>query len=332
MCETSFPLNRKEKRNPTIVLNLWTLAYHWKSNLEDKLLGYRLNEIQEDFENFLAELKKHEVEMVFLFKKTQYKEHEFIVSQEAQYKTALEMIDVISTTGNLDAVANHFVKIDNFDFPTNMPILTVLTQVAKNYGKLFGMDSIDNKPATYHIHIVIKNQAMAIAGTDTYYIFYGGSWKFWADVTLDIKNMTIQEYDKELILKSIGITVEQAPLFVALVGGLYTDKEDDVKTLTSFFKPFHNIFKNASDFLNKFVFPVTEETLERIVATIYGSHRPQIIEDFRRTLNLMNVNADFNNYDVDTSYKSSANDYMNFADLILTKEPILITPIFSDLR
>lgn len=270
--------------------------------------------------------------MIFLFKKSQHLEHEFIMNQEERYRSSCEILDVISTGQTIEAVATHFEAISNFNYSFNEPLLITLTQTAKKYGKFHGIDSIDNKPATFHVQIANQHNAMAIMGTDTYYVFYAGKWKFWADMTLDIKRMTICEYDKEFILRSLNITVQQAPLFVALVGELYTNNEEDNMKLVSFFRPFYNIFMNVSRYVNSQRFPIQENTLDQIVAEIFGSHRASIIDDFHRTFDLMIPKSNVDYCEDENFMTRCSNDYINFADLILTNTPIYISSLFVEFR
>lgn len=165
-----------------------------------------------------------------------------------------------------------------------------------------------------------------------HYVFYKGAWKFWADNELDIENMTIREYNKELVLATLGLdTVEKAQLFVALAGGLKSSEINRKKIFQFFWSSDHR-FENIAEFVNSQPFPITKQGLAKIVAGIFGPDQyfQSICEDFRMTLSLMNPKFPDNPYFSDPG--CSQNDLLNYKEYILANDPIYISPIFMDAR
>jgi hypothetical protein len=296
-----------------------------------------LNQIQSDFDTFLATFQNHGAEFVFHFKKFQCNESDFHEIVDFQYKTGLKVLDAIERFKNVDDVARNWPTDSrgNYEHPLNMSVYLAFTQTAKKFGKVLGLEKVEDvKPSTEHAKIANDNNAMAMMGTDTYYIFYEGDWKFWSDADLDMKRMTVREYNKELILTHMGLTIVKAPLFVALAGGLYSSQEN-IKKIAKNFKPWtKQLLKNVSEFVNRQRFPITDSTLNDIVTKIFGRPDAAIIADFRRTMKLM---------DPDTVMKISSkfhekfmevtrNDFINYGNLILMNTPIHLSPTYMDLR
>lgn len=338
-CRTSkyFQYFSQTNRDPLIVINLWTLANQIAIGMKNKRIGCRLNLVKSKFESFLKKLRLNGAELLFVFKKNRTKENDFTVNASYEYKLGCEILDVMETLKSTEKIINHFERDGHFDrYPVNQSIVMVIAQTAKKYGKLFGMDSVDCKPSTIHVQIANRYKAMAMIGTDTYYIFYEGDWKFWSDAYLDMDNMTIREYDKSVILKSLGITFDQCPLFVTLAGGLYTSK-DNIKKLYNFFKPrriSQSLLQNVSAYVKQQSFPITDQKLNKIVAEIYSKYDPSIAADFQRTMDLMDVTIEMKfDSEIDGRIlEISDNEFFHFGNQILMNTAINISPVFLDLR
>lgn len=321
-------------RDPVIIINLWTIANHFYQCVKDKIFGCRLNEMRSEFENFLITLRHHDVELIFVFKKSQCKELDFVENREFQYKKGCEVLDVIAALKLTNRIEGHFGIDPTFLFPHNHTVVMVVAQTAKKYGKIFGMDSIDCIPSTLHVQLAIKHNAMAIIGLDTYYIFHKASFRFWGDADLNMTTMTLREYNKDVILDFLRINVMKSPLFVALAGGLFSTKEN-LKKLGMVFEPWNkDHFKRVSNYVNSVPFPLTSQTLHAIVKQIFGSYNPKIVADIHRTMSLMNTQVEHkihSKYDPEMM-KVPENEFLNYASQILLNEPIGIPVNYMDMR
>ena len=333
---------KETNENPVIIINLWTLSnfFSLSASDEEKLFGNRLSQIKSDFENFLINLRLNGAKLYFVFKKSQCKEWDFIETSEYNCAQGIKILDVTSDLKMTKDVAKRIQSIResnrSFNFPPNQPIIMVLVQTAKRYGTIIGMDSSKSIPSTTHVQLANKHKALAMIGTDTYYIFHDGPWKYWCDFKLDMKNMTIQECNREYIREQMRITVEQAPLFATLAGGLYSTAEN-VKTVYKHFKPWtRKHFEAIADFISGLSFPITDEALVKIVNEIFYKTDQQIVKDFRRTLDLMNPSNENKNKSEHRNNEEiiniSDNDLFNFASQILANEAIFLSPTFLDLR
>lgn len=320
----------EHNEEPVVIINLWTLSNHFSPNLRDKLLGDRLNEIRAEFENFLINLRDNGAVLIFTFKKSRSKEWDFSANSEADYENGCEILDVISVLKKSDDIIRHFATKPEYFFPKNRAILTVLAQTAAKYGILSGLDSVDCKPSTVHVRLANKEKAMAMIGIDTYYMFYEGPWKIWSDRHLDMKTMTIREFNKEFVLNKMQLDVEKAPLFVALAGGLYSD-EETIKKMIKFFEPSwrKKIFENVCEYVNRQKFPLSDETLLEMIREIFGTADHRILNEFKRTIDLMNPEKiKFE----PTIVEACENEFLNYANQILSNGTINIPITFMDLR
>lgn len=265
--------------------------------------------------------------LTFVFKKTQHKESDFIVNYENDYQNACKMFEVVASSKSLEKIASKLQGTD-FWFPFNNSVFSVFAQVAMNFGKLHGVESGERIPSAFHVRLANKNNAMAMMGTDTYYIFYDGPWKFWADAELDMENMTIKEYDKEIILENLQLSVQTAPLFVTLAGGLYSS-EENIKKVLMFFKPWtYKLFENVAKYVNLQRFPLDDDVVFGIIKEITGTNDFQLFEDITKTMKKMNANIE----SVPNTMEYFSNDFMSYGSQILENEAIFISPVFTDLR
>lgn len=312
-----------------IIINLWTLSNQFSSDLRDILLGDRLNEIKSEFEDFLIKLRDNGAVPIFTFKKSQVHENDFILRSEADYEAGREVLDVIDVLKESKHVIRHFAKKPEFFFPKNRAILTVLAQTAAKYGRLTGIDSTDCKPSAIHVRLANQQRAIAVMGTGTYYLFFGGSWKLWSDKDLHMRTMTTREYNKEFILERMQLTIKKAPLFLALAGGLHTDRKTLMKVV-NFFKPWTwQLFPNVCDYVNRQRFPITGHTLMRIIEEIFGAPDLRILTEFKLTLDSMDpAKIKFK----PTMVEACENELLNYANQMLTNRIINIPSTYMDLR
>lgn len=325
-------------RDPVVIINLWTISNHFYQSIKDKLLCCRLSEMRSEFENFLISLRnigvELKVELIFVFKKSQCKELDFAETCETQYEKGCEVLDAIKALESTKYIEGYFGIDPTFPFPHIQTVAMVVAQTAKNYGTIYGMDSVDCIPSTLHMQLALKNNATAIIGLDTYYFFHQSSFKLWSDAELNMKTMTLREYNKDVILDHLGISVEKSPLFVALAGGLYSSIKN-VNKLANFFETRkRDFFKRVASYVNNLSFPFTSQTLSSIVRDIFGRNDPTIEDDILRTMGLMNTQVENkirSKYDQEMM-KVSDNEFLSFANQILKNEPIGIPVNYMDLR
>ena len=302
--------------------------------------GCRFNQIRTEFENFLEELTNNGAELIFVFKRSQNEELDFIENYQIQHKDACEVFDVIETFKKTEAVVRHFEtrmtqRGLKFEFPLNQTLLIVFAQTAKKYGKLHVVEKGETRPSTGHVQLANKNRAMALMGTDSYYVFDKGSWRFWVDNTLDMKNMTVQEVNKELVLQKMNISVENAPLFASLAGGLEST-EKNLKRVSRFFnaKNKTDLFNKVSIYIRRQRFSTDDESLKIMIRDIFGHVDPEVLASFHRTFELMNTNTQAivqPGYDEEIK-KIFDSDYLNFGDQILRNQAINLSSVYTDLR
>lgn len=326
---------RLQQDDPVIIINLWTLSHNCTFNRLEKLLGFHLNTFQEEFEEFLKKLVDHGAKLLFVFKKNQYLEADFFAKAELEYKNSCEILNMIEVLEDFDSIVHHFEKPSKFYLPQNLQILLMMMQTAKKYGTIQGTESSGCKPSTAHARMANKMNTIAIIGLDTYYLFYEGAWKFWSEVDLDMKSMTILEYDKDVILKSLKVTIDQVPLFVVLAGGLYSSPENVMFMAKKFKFWDSNYFKRISAVVNEQVFPLSTLNIIKIVENTFGGPvNPKIVADFKKTLDLMNPDKqpDYPDGFDQNILKISDNELMNYASEILLNKSIFISPNYDDLR
>jgi hypothetical protein len=310
------------------------MANHFKQGYDDVAVGYRLNKIEEKFEEFLQKLTGYGAELIFTFKKTQTKETDFKSNREEEYTAGIYVVDQIASASDFKSLVKR-IKPKKREHPYNHSVMLVLCQVADRFGKLYGLDSINSRPSTSQVQLANKYNALAIMGLNTHYIFYSGTWAFWSDADLDMRTMTIRQYNREKILKSLNVTFESAALFSTLAGSLYST-EEIVERMTRFFgsRKSRDFFPDIAHFVNNQRFPISDTTINSIILQIFGQRNQQIFDDFKRTLQMMEPNTCSqlrSNIDPEVM-KYFKDDYANLAEEILEGSSIYISPVYLDLR
>lgn len=316
-------------------MNLWTLAYHWQQDIKDAIVGFRMNVIEETFSSFLEKLQHAGAVMVFVFKKSQVRESDFISGKAEDYAKGKAIVELMRSTSDL----NKLESFCQFKYPTerlplNHAVMHVLAQVSKRFGKLHGMDTINKRSSTFQVQLANQYNAMAIVGLDTYYSFYEGSWTFWSDKDLDMESMTIRQYNKEKIMEHLNLTPEKTPLFITLAGGLYST-EENIRKVVSFFRPgSQDFFKVVAEFVNQYRFPLMSGSLILLITRIFDNCPQKVFDDFKLTMNVMNTKDNTNVVSkVDSEIMNLVkDDFANLAEEILENSPILISPVYLDLR
>lgn len=259
------------------------MSTHFKSDVKDVVVGYRLSKIEKKFQSFLEKLKDAGAKMVFTFKKTQSKELDHCKDQDDSYKKSFELIEKMRATNDLMELS-----LQSDRLPFNHAVAFVLCQVAEKFGELHGMDTINIRSSTFEVELAKQYKAMAIIGLDTYYTFYEGSWLFWSDQDLNIDEMTIRQINKENVLDYMNLIPKKAPLFVALAGGLYSS-EINVEKVRKYLSPNKERLVNVARFVNKQTFPLSENSLRGIVTNIFGFCPENVVEHFQKTIDSMSL-------------------------------------------
>jgi hypothetical protein len=317
------------KRDPVIVINLHTIAHHFKQDPKDAIIGCRLTTIRHRYENFLQNLKHAGVELIFVFKKTDsVKDSKFTERYKSEYARALELIYAMKSSNDLDQLLDFYkneVETNPFaELPLNEAVFFVLCQTAQRYGRIHGIDAY--KASKFHIDLAKERNAMAVIGLNSNYFLYDGSWAFWSDRDLDMEAMTTIQYDREIVMRHLNISYTQAPLFAALTGGLRSYKLN--KDVYEYFQPWEgDSFENVSDFVNQQRFPITDSCLAGMIKRILGKCDSSVIKDFQESIESMSskqIEADV--------MKSIRDDPANLAEEILEGSTIFISPVYLDER
>lgn len=152
-----------------LIINLWTFAHHYlRGRKKEQIVGGRLNLIKSEFEIFLVKLRDNGFRFVFVFKKSLIWESNFVQNVEEHYSDACQVLDVIESQRDYDAVVRFFIEKPEANLPFNVDIMVVLFQTAKTFGDCFATDKSNNlNPCSTHVLLAEANKALAIIGTDT---------------------------------------------------------------------------------------------------------------------------------------------------------------------
>lgn len=295
---------------------------------QDFAVGFRLNIIARRFEEFLSKLKAASINLIFVFENRRVNSPGFISELQRSCDETRYLVQMLVRGANL--------KNGEYYFPFNQAVMLVMSQVALRFGNLRGMGATQSLAATFNVRLANKYKAMAILGLNTDYIFFEGSWAFWSHEYLDIDSMNVLQYNKKNILVGMRLTTQQAPLFVALAGSLYSSETN--RKLEKYFKSRNRdkTIKSIVKFINnrQLLFPISDVALSRIIIKIFKKCSYELFEDFKLTMLLMDTTKVWQAANaVDASIlEHIKDDYANYAEEILKSSPICISPDYLDLR
>lgn len=248
----------------------------------------------------------------------------------SDYHRGIELLDDIKKIKDFEKLSKMYTN--NNKFPYNTMILVSIIQTAKKFGTIHGCNVLKGKPTAQQVELAKEKDAAWIMGLDTYYFLMPGSWKIWSDTKLNMKAMTIQELDPNVVLSHFNLKPEQTPLFACLIGDLKSNRRVS-KQINDFFGT-KAPFLNAAKFLNRIGTdrPI-EEIIQDVIDKIFGvKAEPYINKEFLKVLKSFEINNEYEtNVDKDILMAVS-NDFVSIAEEILTNQPIFINPSFLDLR
>lgn len=221
------------------------------------------------------------------------------------------------------------IVINKIDFLYELRIQgqLILSQVAKRFGKLCGMDPTSTlRATTFHIQQANELGAMAILGFSSHYLFNDYPWAFWSTRTMNLSELTVYQYNKQKIMDHFNLTCQAVPLFATLTGGLLSTSFNIAATL-EFFQTEANYGKDASWFLKDFNFPITDEDLKLIISIVFGEYSDELFDDFKLSMRSFDPNENMKlPSKIDPAIRALIkNDVSNIAEEILENMPIFIT-------
>lgn len=225
------------------------------------LLGSRYNVAARKFESFLTKLKDSNVRMFFPIKISKVKQEKTEKSKKPD--EGLKIIDNIESNGKLDDLFElcESWKTNEFchPFPFDWSLVKVLLEIASKFGEILPIKQEDHSFITGIRKICLDQNAYAILGFDSYFIITD-PWKYWCSNELDFDKMTTAEYNKEEVLKQLGLTFEQIPLFIGLAG-----KKSQIEMMRQIFGPRRFFFENIAKFVKYTRTPIDfDKLVERI--------------------------------------------------------------------
>lgn len=299
---------------------------------KDVVIGFRLNAVKQQFGEFLGKLRAAGAKLVFVFQKSQVVKSTFEEQQEEAYANGQE---VASTSGNLNIATKAFgYKVEKdwkFEFPLNPAVVLALSQVASQFGEIFGMCSVMQEIAPHSVNLAEKFKAMAILSLDTSFFFYEGSWAFWSDADLDMESMTVRQYNKQEVLDLLGVAPEKQELFAALSGLLQT-KAANLKSTKSKRTKAPN-FEGVLTFVKELKYPCSDKELTFAIDKTFGFCPRDIIKDIAETNRKYDKTVEVKPSEkAENVIELVKDDFANYAEEILVNSPIYVSPVYFDLR
>nr|XP_029717483.1 constitutive coactivator of PPAR-gamma-like protein 1 [Aedes albopictus] len=196
---------------PIIVIDLIALfvplSQHDKKGL---LFGGRFNLAYAVMDEFLAKLKSLGARLEFFYDgpAQDAKNATWCERQDYRYTKMVELVAAVDRGADMDTLLNQYAMPLNFRYP--------LRCIAKKYGeyRVAIAQECDQELATYATNV----NALAIISDDSDFLIYKGTWKYWSSRQLELSTLFTMEYNRDALVRHLGLRYEQMPLFATLCG------------------------------------------------------------------------------------------------------------------
>lgn len=265
-------------------------------------------------------------DLEFVFKKTIADDKEWKRRRLDDYKEGCQIIAKIAKVQRFETLEKIYRRGDRF--PYNTMILVCLIQSAEKFGKVHGCNSSKGKPSVQQVELARLKEAAWLMGLDTFYFLLPGPWKIWCDSQLDMKKMTVQQLDPNLVMAHFDLKPQQAPLFACLIGDLQSIPRVNRKVMEHFGSK--SLFPNAAKFIRKLSSESTEGMIQECIEKIFGGAVDDfVIEDFKKTLKTFEIDE---SVETDEILDMVKNDFLSIAEEIITNQPIFVNPSYLDMQ
>lgn len=83
----------------------------------------------------------------------------------------------------MESIYKEKLQCQYFQFPPSRAEMLMVSQIAKRFRRLHGMDSIYSRCSTSQVQLANESRAVAIMGLNTHIIFYKMALSFWFDAS-----------------------------------------------------------------------------------------------------------------------------------------------------
>lgn len=313
------------------MINLSTFSYN-QFNLKSLLCGYQLNQLKQEFEEFLTKLQQAGAHIDFVAKNTKIDDENFQSRRLQDYQIGCNIIDAIRENQNLDELTEKLKHINSF--PYNVTILASLVQSAKKFGTVYCQNESSCNPAISQIQLVTSLNFDCLVGLDTYYFVFGRGLKIWSDGEFVMEKQKMLEIDTKVVQNYFKLSVEKLPIFATLAtltAASASPKNQNggnelMKSLQKYFSfGSKNYYQNLTKFVKKIdTARPADEVASNIVKEIIKFEDPD-------TKFVEEISSLLASFDMKKELEKNI-EFSNYGDDILSERPIFLSPVFLDLR
>lgn len=256
----------------------------------DTLLGGRHQIIKEVYERFFQKLKDNGATLAF-FSDGPIQEEKFnawILRQNQRYLNTCQLFDEINCNSSIEDVCND----QFFQIPQIATFVDQLHDITRKVGTLKIADhhECDAELAQY----ATVNNALAVLTNDTDFLIFEGNWRLWCTDVLSIKSFTTMELSRSALIRHLGLTYEQMPLFATLAGNDFV-AFDRIKAFLGSLGRNNYPFLNLAQFIGKMKkMPsnLNDDDLADLSALIFRNRDLANIALIKKSINSYDLNVE----------------------------------------
>ncbi|XP_055621333.1 uncharacterized protein LOC129765250 [Toxorhynchites rutilus septentrionalis] len=204
-------IRKSGSKEPLVVIDLITIVCSLSGPVGEHIYGCRNQFAFATAAKFCNNLIAAGAKLTFFLNgKVQESKYDYWVQkQEKAYADSLKKMDDIPVKRNGHIHGN----------VTKHAFITALINVARKIGKL--ILTYDEECDRQAVAYARKHNALAVITGDSDYLIYQGRWRVWSSSDLNLKTMRTYEWNKEVLIKALGLKWSQMPFFAVIAGNDY---------------------------------------------------------------------------------------------------------------
>lgn len=209
-------------QQPLIVID--SGCFDFINPLEESILGGRYSCIIERIQNFFQKIIDAGAKLVFFKNSKLYVDDQadkWCQRQDVKYKKQIEVMDMIKAkkpfSEIVSCLANDLSMMGNSS--------NITSTVMKEFGEFHRIIQNLDYGCCVASHAT-DNNALAVISNNSNFLIYEGNWKYWSLRDIRMEEMTTIEFSRLALLKDLGLTWKNMPLFATLCGNDFVKFEE----------------------------------------------------------------------------------------------------------
>ncbi|XP_053690968.1 uncharacterized protein LOC128739500 [Sabethes cyaneus] len=236
-----------------------------------------------------------------------------------RYNNCIKITDAIDRGTNLDSLVENFGNIPANTYP--------FEEIARKHGtfRISIVSDCDQDVTTY----ATTQQALAVITNDTDFLIFDATWHVWVAGGLNMNEFTTYVFNRNNLIRYLGLNRNQMPLLASLVGNDIVDYLELKRFHSRMGNP-KKKFQNVANFIRS----RPNASVRAILLQVFGEASSELVNRFQSSIDSYNIDPSIlepnNNHDARLQTLISQNNELAYQ--LWTENPFQLSGHFIDLR